>query len=86
MDEPQQHYTNWKKTNTKGHIFHFYEICGVVVNCLIGIGEFFWVIEIDIIVIKHCECTKCHRIFCLRMINFILHEFHLNKNENWEDV
>ena len=26
----------------------------------------------------HCECTKCHRIVQLKMINFMLCEFHLN--------
>ena len=31
-------------------------------------------------VTPHCECTKCHRIVQLKMINFMLCEFHLNKN------
>lgn len=32
------------------------------------------------VVAQHCECTQCHRIFHFKTANFMLREFHLNKN------
>ena len=37
----------------------------------------FWSL-IDTVVTQHCKCTKYYLIVPLKMVNFMLHEFHLN--------
>lgn len=31
------------------------------------------------VVAQQCDCTKYHSVVHLKMVNFILNEFHLNK-------
>ena len=32
----------------------------------------------EVVIVQHCECTKCHWIVYHKMVTFILYEFHLN--------
>lgn len=32
---------------------------------------------LESVAVWHCECTKYHRPACLKMVTFMLHEFHL---------
>ena len=34
--------------------------------------------SVEVIVAQHGEWTQCHQIFCLKMTNFMLREFHLS--------
>lgn len=35
----------------------------------------FWVMELQVMAAQHCKCTKCHRIVCFKIVNFVLDGF-----------
>lgn len=39
------------------------------------------VLELEVVVAKHCECTKCHYIIHFKMVPFTLCEFHFNNRD-----
>lgn len=39
--------------------------------------QMFWN-QIDILVAQHCKCTKCQGVAYLKIVDFVLHEFHFN--------
>lgn len=50
----------------------------------LGVIKMFWNL-IEVVVAKHCEGTKRHWIVHFKMVNFVLCDFHLNKEKRQDE-